>query len=340
MEYNISPLRDSDVMVVGHWDTDGICSTAKFKLYVNSSAEFYTPPIGSYTIPTDDFKRLGGYEYIVVLDIAVRDDNLGELAESTGSQIVVIDHHFHTSRRNALYIDPPMESGERFYSNTLLIDHILNRDMDILTVLGLVGDVGMRIRDKPIYNDVSRILDIHGLSLEDVYRMVLLIDSNHIVNDREAVKKAVDKVLQYVDDPHGILDEREWINRYDEAIREVERLSGDDGIVRGDRWIYKELDSHYYIISRVGRRISSRYRGLVTIVVNRGFFPQYDQVYIRSNAYPMEMYRLIDYALSRGYVAGGKDNVMGAITPKEETDEFVSIAKSFIEDGALPPRDM
>ncbi len=340
MEHDISFLMDSDVMVVGHWDTDGICSTAKFKLYVNNSAEFYTPPIGSYTIPTDDFRHLKGHDYLVVLDIAVRDDNLGELAEATGSQIIVIDHHFHMSRRNALYIDPPMESGERFYSNTLLIDHILNRKMDILTVLGLVGDIGMGIGDKPIYTEVSRILDMYGLSLEDVYRMVLLIDSNHIINDRDAVKKAVDKVIQYMDDPRGILGEREWINRYDEAIREVERLSGDDGIIRGDKWVYKELDSSYYIISRVGRRISSRYRGLVTIVVNRGFSPEYDQVYIRSNAYAMDMYRLINYALSRGYVAGGKDTVMGAIIPKNEADEFISIAKTFIENGVLPPGDM
>ena len=28
-------------------------------------------------------------------------------------------------------------------------------------------------------------------------------------------------------------------------------------------------------------------------------------------------------ALQRGYVAGGKKNVMGAIVPKEECDEFV-----------------
>ena len=336
MEQDVSFLREGNVIVIGHWDADGICSTAKFRLYINDSADYYIPPIGSYTIPHGEFNRLKGYEYIVVLDIAVRDDNLGELAEATDSTIVVIDHHFHMSRSNAIYIDPPMNTGERFYSNTLLLDHLLNREMDILTVLGLVGDLGMGIRNKPVYHGVSRVLNVYDLSLEDVYRMVLLLDSNHIVNDRGAVEAAVDKVIQYMHDPYRILEEGEWIRRYDEAIREIERLSSEEGIICGGEWIYKEFSSKYYIISRVGRRISSRYRGFVSIIVNRGFFPEHDQVYIRKNNHPLEIYRLIDYALSKGYVAGGKDTVMGVVTPKEETDEFISTVKSFIEEGVPP----
>ncbi len=339
MRIDFTFLSDKAILILGHWDADGICSTVKFRQYINKDAEYYTPPIGSYTVPMGEFSYLSGFDYIVVLDIAVRDDNLGDIADATDSDILVLDHHFHLSRENAIYIDPSMENGERFYSNTLLLDHLLEKDMDILTVLGLVGDLGMKIREKDIFIEASKVLEENRLSLEDVYKIVLLIDSNHIVNDRNAVKEAVEKISGYLDDPRMMLEDSDWLNRYEDAIAEINRLSSDDGLERGSKWIYKEFSSNYYIISRVGRRISSRYRGLVTIVVNKGFFPRHAQVYIRTNQFPLETYRLINYALSKGYVAGGKDTVMGAIVPKDDLDAFITLVKAFIEKGVVTGPD-
>lgn len=267
--------------------------------------------------------------------MAVKDDNLGELAGATGSKIVVIDHHYHVSRENAIYIDLSMEDGGRFHSNTLLLDHLLNRDMDLLTILGLVGDLGLKIRGKEIFSRVSKTLDKLGFSLEEIYRIVLLLDSNHIINDRQAVKEAVEKVMYYLDEPRSMLEDGEWINRYEKVVKEINRFSGDDGLEKSSRWIYKEFSSSYYIISRVGRRISSRYKGYVTIVINTGFFPDHAQVYIRANSYPLDTYQLIEHALSRGYVAGGKDNVLGVVLHKNELDRFVSLVKSFIDSCSL-----
>ena len=79
----------------------------------------------------------------------------------------------------------------------------------------------------------------------------------------------------------------------------------------------KEIESRYNIISTVARKIWNG--DDYVVVINRYFFRDKCQVYVRGeDATP-----LIKMALQRGYMAGGKKNVMGAIVPKEECDEFI-----------------
>jgi hypothetical protein len=83
--------------------------------------------------------------------------------------------------------------------------------------------------------------------------------------------------------------------------------------------LYVELNTRFSVISTVARRVAWE-TGRDTIVVNRGFFDDSDQLYCRSSR---DMQPMIDRALSLGYNAGGKRDVLGAIVPKCETDSFV-----------------
>ena len=55
-------------------------------------------------------------------------------------------------------------------------------------------------------------------------------------------------------------------------------------------------------------------------MVNKGFFPEDYQIYARAD----DCLSLIDMAVARGYIAGGKKNVMGAIVPREHVDIMVA----------------
>jgi hypothetical protein len=114
------------------------------------------------------------------------------------------------------------------------------------------------------------------------------------------------------------------LNRcYSLVIHEIRRLVDDEDVVVLGRVVYKEFSSPYYIISRVGRMISSRYDGYLTILVNKGFFRDRDQVYIRANGIEFDYRGFIRYALDMGYAAGGKEGVMGVLVPKGETNDFI-----------------
>ena len=85
-----------------------------------------------------------------------------------------------------------------------------------------------------------------------------------------------------------------------------------------------KINSRYYIISRVGRRISDKNPDKITVIVNTGFFRDFDQIYIRTNNYPINITEVIEYSVSKGYTAGGKDDVMGIIIPKIDTESFLN----------------
>lgn len=322
--YDINVFRDNRIILISHWDTDGICSIAKFKININRDADYYIPPIGIYSIPENEFTELKGYDLIVTLDIALQDSHIGILKKSLGKPVYVIDHHHHSMRRNAIYIDPKMENGRSFYSNTLLMDHVFKLRHDFLTLLGVVGDIGLKTSGLEIYGELSPLLQKHTLNLEDVYKMTLLIDSSHIVNDRSAVKEAVNKILNYVEDPRMILEDRDFNKHYKLVERELDKYIKKSPLEENDVFNILKIDSRYYIISRIGRILSDKYPNKITIIINTGFFKEYNQIYIRSNNYNIDIHEIIDYTVSKGYVSGGKNMVMGIILPKEDTDSFLN----------------
>jgi hypothetical protein len=319
----LNVIRDEEVLLVTHWDTDGICSAAKILLYRDlADTGVYIPPIGSYDIPLDEIGGLMPRKYMVITDFAVRDSIVKMLKDMFGLMVIFIDHHYHPVRDNAYYIDSEF-FGRSFLSNTLLIDHLFGWDMDILSVFGLVGDLGPRAVDKDLYKSVESILDRYGLSIDDAYEITLLIDSCHILNDREAVRESIFRLIGYIDSPKDVISDSWFRDRYNKVLALLDELSSDEGLVIGDKYVLKYIDSPYYIISRVGRRIANRYYGKVTIIVNRGFYPDRDQVYVRSSGLVFDFHGLIDYCVGRGYVAGGKENVMGVILPKGDTENII-----------------
>ena len=86
-----------------------------------------------------------------------------------------------------------------------------------------------------------------------------------------------------------------------------------------DDKIILEIDTSYNIISAITRKLARENRDKLVVVINRGFFKDRDQIYIRGK----NVIRFIESARNEGYSAGGKRNVAGITLPKEKTDSFI-----------------
>ncbi|MCK4582146.1 single-stranded DNA-specific exonuclease, partial [Candidatus Bathyarchaeota archaeon] len=96
-----------------------------------------------------------------------------------------------------------------------------------------------------------------------------------------------------------------------------------------DGVLYKRLDTGYAVISAVTRKLAWGTRQ-DTVVVNTGFFPSHDQLYSRSTR--LDMQPMIERAKELGFNAGGKEDVLGAIVPKDMTEPFVEELYKFFKE--------
>ena len=321
-------LRGKNVILVSHWDVDGLCSVVKIWRYLGEKPRFYTPPIGLYDIPNDEVGLLTSYDYILVMDMSLPSETLSHLSDSIEGGVIVIDHHYHPVRsRGVTYIDYPMESGVNYYSNTLLIDDYLGLENDILTILGVVGDYYTKVRELEIFDMVKNIAGRGGLGFEDIYRLTLLIDSNHLVNDREAVYRAAETLYEYQSSIGDLLNHGEWINRYESIESEIDRVVGSVDMA-GEDILFHSFSSKYYIISKIGRRLTEVYPSKKVVLHNYGYSDVYDQIYVRVPR--GDLLPLIEEGLRRGYICGGKVNVAGFLVPKNEARVFIEYVLGWI----------
>jgi len=157
-----------------------------------------------------------------------------------------------------------------------------------------------------------------NISFEDLEKMVNLIDSSFRSGNRKGVYEAP-KLLQCLTDSREILTNKDWIRNLeaidDEIIRVLYEPTPEiSGIT------VKLFASKANIISTIARELSWK-RGLDCVVVNTGFFPDATQIYARSTR--KDMVPLIKLGVIKGFSVGGKRDVIGAVVPKEDTEEYV-----------------
>jgi len=309
------PLLNRMRLIIHHWDTDGICSAAM--LYEKGN-ENIIPKIGNYFLEKEEIKKIanGGYEEIWVVDMALNEETMKKLARI--GKVKVFDHHLTKKVEGVEYVNPILQgkNEEEYPSASWVVAEHLGRTTDLLAFLGVVGDWEERIKGTSFYSHLEKFMEKSRLGFEQLHEMVYLIDANYKTGDKEEVERAV-KLLYETENPADfIIENKKWRKRKEDIDKEIERaMNGEErrmGKVR-----LKKMDSPYNIISTVARKIWDGKNYVV--VVNHGFFRDKCQIYVRGeNAIP-----LIKMAVEQGYVAGGKKNVMGAIVPKDECEEFV-----------------
>jgi single-stranded DNA-specific DHH superfamily exonuclease len=316
------------VVLIHHWDTDGICSAAMLlNHFKDANITNWTPYIGAFYITPEQINHLGVYDHAIIVDISLPEENILSLSNET--RVTIFDHHHQSEIKTVKHINPVAlgSSPEDYPSCTWVIREHLNQKYNLLSILGLVGDLGSKIeKSLSLKSIVNEFCVDNNTCYDELLRMVQLIDSSYQVGDREGVTNAA-RYLQAASQT-DILNNPAWLknkNKFDETVKEMLHDPPED--ISGV--LFKKLDTCYSVISTITREIAWSY-SRNTVVLNIGFFPNQDQLYARSQE--IDMRPLIERAKMLGLNAGGKSDVLGVIIPKDATDAFLREVIQFLKD--------
>ena len=323
-------IEDGRVLLIHHWDTDGLCSAALLLDYFGrDDVDTWTPLLGTFYLLPEHIEMAQGYDHVVACDMALPADNIKAIAEKT--RVTVIDHHHQDPIEEIEHINPVAygASGEEYPSNTWVIKEHLGLPLSLKIILGYIGDREQKIMNNPpFWKQTQEYLEGEGVAFDDLLELVYRIDSSYKVGEREAVMLAPQQLREY-ETREDILANKEWaenLRKLEEKLEKV--LSEPPEVVDGVQ--VKRLDTPYAIISQVTRKLAWG-TGKDTVVVNTGFFSDQDQLYSRSNI--VDMHSLIERAKKYGYNAGGKKDVIGAIIPKTDTERFLAETIEYIKEN-------
>ena len=293
-------------MILHHWDCDGICSAAM--LIRMNREENFTPKIGNYYIDREDMEFLRKYKEIKIVDMNL--PHVEKLCEF--AKIWIYDHHMASHVKCAEEHFNPSLNGKFYPSATLVIKERFNLPFDYLVALGIVGDKGPKTKELKEYEFIKKWMEKHNINFEILEKAVSLIDSSYKINDRHEVIKNVELVLNGLDE---ILENEKLNRNLDKIEKEIEkwkRMARKEGKI-----MVLEMRSNYNIISAVTRKIVWENGGTALVLNHKN---DRDEIYLRSMEMGVRNY--IKIAKEKGYFAGGKKEVMGAILPKGEGNKF------------------
>ena len=297
-------------MLVHHWDTDGITSAA---IYIKSHGEdeLFTPKIGNFYLDSEDFEIVKKSKKIVILDM-----NLPEASKLCEyGDVYIYDHHRATRVECAREHYNPYLNGMMYPSCTTVLMERFSYDGDYLVALGIIGDKGPGAKKIEEWKIVKRVMDKEKLGEDELELAVELLDSSFKINNRKEVMENVHLVLQGI---REVLENGKLHRNLEYISREIERWSESAEDMK--KYMFLEMQSPYMIISAVTRKIAWG-NNKPTMVLNHK--DDRDEFYIRFPNGEHSALPLIELAKNRGYNAGGKEEVMGAILPPGKGKEFV-----------------
>ena len=333
------------VLLVHHWDADGIASAAilmeELKKLGADEIKNDVPVLGEFEMSADWIIQNAREppDILVSADISIPLDNLLAIRDGLGVDIVMFDHHTRpvVNEPGIFFINYCSLRDEDWPSNTLVLNDFFGREPDLLSALGLVGDKGRNIEKyAEIWPKFSKRLQMDGYTLEDVTRIVDLLDSCYKSGRRDELMKwpwlLVDK------DDKELFEtvlSNELLNSFLLDIENKTQQYYLRGLTKMDGYYISEIDTEYHIISALTRRFSNANPDREVMVTNRGMFPGKVQVYLRSKR--KDLRPLIGMIQDLGQSAGGKVDVVGSIIDNRKADRVLNLISREIPN--LPVQD-
>lgn len=304
------------MLIVHHWDTDGITSAALLikALGVDDFTNM-SPPVGEFRFDERIRRAIEKFERIYVLDL-----NLPHEVEGIEKEVVFIDHHIQPRIKNpkVRQINPVPEAP----SASFVVSQYFNI-WNAWSALGVIGDIGEGAFEIP---KVGELLKKEGITREEALRLVRLIDSNYIAMDREGVERAVKILLD--SSLRELLEYGPWVRKaraiekaIEDAFSSVE-LNGDFAFI--------EFTSPFNVISRIARKAVWEMGHKGALVINRDFHGK-GQIYFRiSRGGRINMGEIIQTLKEKGFNAGGKSEVLGCVCERDRISEVLEIINTYL----------
>jgi len=313
-------------LLIHHWDTDGICSAALLlKRLHQCTITNETPTLGNYFLTEHELSDYSKYDFVLVADMALPKDQI--LTLSAHAPVFIFDHHLQDIISEVNHYNP-ISLGEKpteYPSASWIVNQLLQNPVNLFALLGIVGDHEHNIKNNAaFFSLITEFCTQHTLTFDDLMMMVSLLDANYKLGEKQVVEDAPHYLLAH-SSPQDILINRRWKNNLEKLQTEIQKILKTPPEHTHDLLI-KNIHTPYNIISTITRKIFWD-SGVDTIVINTGFFPDKDQLYVRSKK---NMQPMIVQGRKLGYKAGGKQEVLGAIIPKEHTQEFLTEIITFL----------
>ncbi len=315
------------VLIIHHWDTDGICSTSLVKdALKGAEVTNRVPRIGTYRFSQRILHEAAeNWDAIIVVDIRPPDDDFKSLREVAGCKILLLDHHIGKTPDGVVRLQPEHEKtiASEWPSTSWLVKATLGLPTNLRSILGVVGDKGsIDLSEGPERDDAMQFLSNQRVD-EGVLRHISdLLDSNSRVGQESLVERAVADVSKIGENAEALLTHPVWIKNARSLEIEIGRQLEQPGEAY-DRVAIKKFDSRLDIVSAVARKLAWSGKWRVVVAANGGFLPDQEQIYVRRGTGIIDAPAIIQMAHQRGYSAGGKEEVVGIVVPKNQSDEFL-----------------
>lgn len=313
-------------LLIHHWDADGISSACLLlERLSDKNIDNRTPELGNYFLTDRELEEYSKYDFVIVADMSLPEDNILRLAEN--AKVFIFDHHLGKVIKEVYHNNPIIkgEDPDKYPSASWIVNDFLGNDVNLFSLLGIVGDHERNIKNnETFYKIITEFCQKHNLSFDDMLKMVYLLDTNYKLGDKKAVEKAPHLLFEY-NSASDILKNtqlNENLTKLNEEItRQLEGPADETGGI-----IMKKISTTYNIISTITRKVAWE-SGKSTVVLNTGFFDDRDQLYVRS---AKNLESMIQRGKALGFKCGGKKEVLGAILPKDKTNSFVDEIKEFL----------
>jgi len=312
-------------LLIHHWDTDGICSARLLLEKLPKDIVNKTPVLGNYFLTEEELTAYSSYDFVIVVDMALPDDNILRLAKH--AKVMIFDHHLQQPIPGIFHNNPIGQGKDPllYPSASWIVNEYIGNPVNMFALLGIIGDYEKRIQtNKTFYGLITDFCTKQHLTFDDLLMVVYLLDSSYKVGDRDAVEETPRLLLNYTD-TQRILQNVRWKNNLYLLEAEIEKYIVEP-FEKREHILLKRIHTKYNIISTVTRKITWN-SGKDTVVVNTGFFKDRDQIYVRSGN---NLQPLIQQGKMLGYRCGGKKEVLGAVVPKEKTESFVQEILRFL----------
>jgi single-stranded DNA-specific DHH superfamily exonuclease len=331
-------VAGSSVLIIFHWDKDGVSSAALITQYLEKFGKFdiqyAVPEIGTYHIPRI---RRKDFSIVFIVDYSVPEQDITGLLKLVNVPIVIYDHHLRDPIKvdNVYYYNPVAEgdSGMNWPSCTWVLKEMLDIEMSDIVLLGIAGDMEDRFIPGGFkrFPKIESYLDRGDRDYLDYVNAKDLIDIHYKANDRDAVSKMPLEILRLKGDPVKIMDQQDWCERQRSHFMELRGIL----IGKEPQEIVDKIGVYYIntdkdIISTVTRRLSAGTKDSYVMVINTGFFKDKAQIYVRQagkNKESVEIFK--NMAESLGAQAGGKEDVAGIIMDKDKVGQYIDRLKTY-----------
>lgn len=345
---------DDEVVIIHHWDMDGISSSVIISkvlehLRGRAADEVTIPDERSYHLTEKDMELVEDADKLIVLDFNLEAEELEKLDSEHGVDVLVVDHHSFDRVPEVSFVNPRAEDAEVYIPCSkicmdIATEYGLEDDLRWIAGLGIIQDFGVASCPE-LFEDLEENYkkylpeDLNQQQLAKNceygrYSSVLNIkpyrDSKHYSKlAYEALMKSEDlKELEAQEEYRQVYEV--YLEMQDEFNRAVEDYEETREIDREKMIIFFELESDFHITSSIATNMSTKTPEWIHLVIQTR-----DEINIsaRCQSGRVDLGALMQEALPEGAVeegaeAGGHRKAAGASMQPEYLDEF---KKNFTE---------